>query len=343
MDVHFPGMLIATVAHGPVFGASVRSFDASAVKTVKGVRDIVQVSTGVAVIGDNFWAARRGRDLLKIEWDLGPGAAVDSATQLDDYRKLAGEKGLIAEQAGDSVKGFAGASKTIDAEYVFPYLAHAPMEPLNCTVRISGDRCEIWTGTQLPGADQQAAARILGFKPEQVTMHTMFLGGAFGRRACPNADFVGEAVEVAKISGKFIKMIWTREDDMRSGYYRAAFLHRVRAGLDGEGSPVAWQHRIVGQSIMNQFTLFGAPDKSKPDETSVEGIKDSPYLEGVPNRLVDLHSPEYAVPVLWWRSVGNTHTAFVMETMIDELAFAAGKDQWKKEKANTKVKGIWRR
>jgi len=326
MDVHFPGMLIAVVAHGPVFGATVRSFDASAAKALKGVRDVVKVSTGVAVIGDNFWVARRGRDLLKIEWDPGPGEAIDSGAQLDEYKKLADTKGLTAEQAGDAAKGLAGAVKIIDAEYVFPYLAHAPMEPLNCTVRISGDRCEIWTGTQLPGADQQAAARILGFKPEQVTMNTMFLGGAFGRRASPTADFVGEAVEIAKASGKLIKMVWTREDDMRSGYYRAAFLHRVKAGLNGEGLPVAWQHRIVGQSIMNQFTLFGAPDRSKADETSVEGIKGSPYLEGVSNRLVELHSPEYAVPVLWWRSVGNTHTAFVMETMIDELAFAAGKD-----------------
>jgi isoquinoline 1-oxidoreductase beta subunit len=166
------------------------------------------------------------------------------------------------------------------------------MEPLNCTVRISGDRCEIWTGTQLPGADQQAAARVLGFSPEQVTMNTMFLGGAFGRRASPTADFVAEAVEIAKVSGRFIKMVWTREDDMRSGYYRAAFVHRVRVGLNTEGKPVAWQHKVVGQSIMHQFTLFGAPDKSKPDETSVEGIKDSAYLEGVPNRLVELHFPE---------------------------------------------------
>jgi isoquinoline 1-oxidoreductase beta subunit len=326
MDVHFPGMLIAVVAHGPVFGATIRSFDASAAKAVKGVQDVVQVSTGVAVIADNFWAARKGRDLLKIEWNFGPGEAIDSRTQLDEYRRLAGTKGLVAEQAGDAEQGLTAATKTIDAEYVFPYLAHAPMEPLNCTVRISGDRCEIWTGTQLPGADQQAAARVLGFSPEQVTMNTMFLGGAFGRRASPTADFVAEAVEIAKVSGRFIKMVWTREDDMRSGYYRAAFVHRVRVGLNTEGKPVAWQHKVVGQSIMHQFTLFGAPDKSKPDETSVEGIKDSAYLEGVPNRLVELHSPEYAVPVLWWRSVGNTHTAFVMETMIDELAFAAGKD-----------------
>lgn len=326
MDVHFPGMLIAVVAHGPVFGATVRSFDAGAARTVKGVRDIVQIPTGVAVIADHFWAAKQGRDLLKIEWTLGPGEGIDSSVLFDEYRQLAGTKGLVAEQAGNIGHGLSSATKSIKAEYTFPYLAHAPMEPLNCTVRIDGNHCEIWTGTQLPGGDQQAAAKVLGFKPEQVKMNTLFLGGAFGRRGCPTSDFVTEAVEIAKASGKFIKMVWTREDDMRAGYYRAAFLHDIQVGLGADGMPVAWQHKLVGQSIMNQFTLFGVPDKNKPDNTSVEGVKGSVYLEGVPNRVVELHSPESPIPVLWWRSVGNTHTGFVMETMIDELAFTAGKD-----------------
>lgn len=326
MDVHFPGMLIAVVAHGPVFGAAVRSFDAGAARAVKGVRDVVQIPTGVAVIADHFWAAKQGRDLLKIDWALGPGEDIDSGTLFGEYRELAATKGLVAEQAGNTQLGFSGAAKTIKAEYTFPYLAHAPMEPLNCTVRIDGDHCEIWTGTQLPGGDQQAAAKILGFKPEQVKMNTLFLGGAFGRRGCPTSDFVTEAVEIAKASGKFIKMVWTREDDMRAGYYRAAFLHDVQVGLGTDGMPVTWQHKLVGQSIMNQFTLFGVPDKNRPDDTSVEGVKGSPYLETIPHRVVELHSPESPLPVLWWRSVGNTHTAFVMETMIDELAFAAGRD-----------------
>lgn len=326
LDVHFPGMLIAVVAHGPVFGAKVRSFDASAAKAVKGVRDIVQIPTGVAVVADHFWAAKQARDLLQIQWNLGPGEAIDSNALLEDYRKLADEKGLVAEQTGNAAQALTGAAKSIQAEYTFPYLAHAPMEPLNCTVKISDNHCEIWTGTQLPGGDQQAAAKLLGLPVEQVKVNTTFLGGAFGRRASPTADFVLEAVEIARASKKFIKMVWTREDDMRSGYYRAAFLHKVHVGLGANGLPAAWQHSIVGQSIMNQYTLFGTPDKSKPDESSVEGIKDSAYLTEVPHKLIQLQSPELAVPVLWWRSVGNTHTAYVMETMIDELAFAAGKD-----------------
>lgn len=326
LDVHLPGMLIAVVAHGPVFGATVRSFDAGAAKAVKGVRQVVQIPGGVAVIGDHFWAARQGRDLLKIEWNLGAGEAIDSTALWEDYRRLANTRGLVAEQAGDAAKALAGKAGAIQAEYTFPYLAHAPMEPLNCTVKITDNGCEIWTGTQLPANDQQAVARLLGLQPEQVKMNTTFLGGAFGRRASPTADFILEAVEIARASGKLIKMVWTREEDMRSGYYRPAFLHQVKAALNENGLPVAWQHKIVGQSIMNQFSLFGAPDKSKPDESSVEGIKDSAYLKDVPDRLIELQSPELAVPVLWWRSVGNTHTAYVMETMIDELAFAAGKD-----------------
>jgi len=326
MDVHFPGMLIAVVVHSPVFGGTIKSYDASGARAVRGVRDVVQVPTGVAVIADNFWAARKGRDLVKVEWDMGPGEAVDSSTQFDDYRKLAGTRGLVASEHGNVENGLSKAARQISAEYTFPYLAHAAMEPLNCTVKISGNSCEIWTGTQMPGVDQQVAAKILGFQPGQVKMNTMFLGGAFGRRGSIGSDFVAEAVHIARASGKFIKMIWTREDDMRAGYYRAAFLHKANIGVDADGWPVAWQHTVVGQSIVHQTSLFGPPNKNAVDDTSVEGVKGSPYLETIPDHLVDLHSPELPVPVLWWRSVGNTHTAYVMETLVDELAISAGKD-----------------
>jgi len=325
MDVHFPGMLIAVPAHAPVFGATVKSFDASAAKAIKGVQDVVQVPTGVTVIADNFWAAKQGRDALKIDWEFGPGENIDSSTQFKEYRRLAATKGATAAQSGNADEALAKASKKIEAEYIFPYLAHAPMEPLNCTVKISGDTCEIWTGTQMPGLDQGIAAKILGFTPEQVTVNTMFLGGGFGRRANATSDFVAEAVHVAKASGKLIKLIWTREDDIRGGYYRAAFLHQVHAGLGKDGFPIAWQHQIVGQSIQ-EGGPFAASIKNGIDPTSVEGVSDSPYLESIPDRNVELHSPKLPVTVLWWRSVGNTHTAFVMETMIDELAFATGKD-----------------
>ena len=325
IDVHFPDMLIAVVAHAPVFGGTVKSFDGTAAKAIKGVKEVVQVPTGVAVIADHFWAAKQGRDALKIDWNNGPGENITTHTQFAEYRKLAATKGLTAAKAGDTAGSMSKAAKKINAEYIFPYLAHAPMEPLNCTVKISDNKCEIWTGTQMPGFDQGTAAKILGVSPEQVIVNTLFLGGGFGRRATPTSDFVAEAVHVAKASGKFIKLVWSREDDIRGGYYRPAFLHSVNIGIGADGLPAAWQHRIVGQSIV-AGTPFEGLIKDGVDGTSVEGVSDSPYLESIANHNVELHSPKLQVPVLWWRSVGHTHTAFVMETLIDELAVAAGKD-----------------
>jgi isoquinoline 1-oxidoreductase beta subunit len=200
------------------------------------------------------------------------------------------------------------------------------MEPLNCTVRLEADRCELWTGTQFQTNDQAVAARIAGVKPENVTIHTPFLGGGFGRRANPAADFVSEAVHVAKAAGVPVKVVWTREDDIRGGYYRPLFVHRVEVGLDARGRPVAWRHTIVGQSILAGTPFEPMMVKGGVDEVSVEGVVDSPYLEAVPARRITLHSPRCEVPVLWWRSVGNTHTAFAMEGMVDEAAHAAGRD-----------------
>ncbi len=207
-----------------------------------------------------------------------------------------------------------------------PYLAHAPMEPLNATVKIERGKCEIWTGTQFQTLDQQLAAKITGLKPEQVDIHTTFLGGGFGRRATPTSDFVSEAVHVAKAANAPVKTVWTREDDVRGGYYRPAYLHRVRIGLGPDGRPVAWQHSVVGQSILIGTLLEPLLVKNGIDPVSVEGTADSPYLKDIPNHRVDLHSPRHSIPVLWWRSVGHSHTAFVMESLIDELAQAAGKD-----------------
>ncbi len=323
MDVHFPGLLTAVVAHSPVIGGKVISFDATAAKAVAGVRDVVQVPTGVAVIADHFWAAKKGRDVLKVTWEPGEHAGLNSTKQLADYQQLANEKGAPALEKGNVDTGFGKAAKIIEAEYTLPYLAHAAMEPINCTVKISDNKCEIWTGTQMPGVDQAAAAKILGFTNDQVSIITPYLGGGFGRRATPTSDFVSEAVQIAKASGKMIKMVWTREDDMRAAYYRPAFLHRFRIGVNAEGYPVAWKQTIVGQSI-----TAGTPfDSGKPiDESSVEGVNDSPYVTGVPDAYVGLHSPKLPVSVLWYRSVGHTHTGYVMETMIDDLARQAGKD-----------------
>ncbi len=325
IDYQAKGLLTAVVAHSPVMGGTVKSFDDSKAKLIKGVQQIVKIPTGVAVIADNFWAAMQGKKALQIEWNLGENVSVDSNTQLEQFRKLAATEGLPAAKSGDVKMALQTSSKLLEAEYIFPYLAHAAMEPLNCTVKITGDKCDIWTGTQMPGMDQFAAATILGFKPDQVQVHTLFLGGAFGRRANPKSDFVVEAVHIAKETGKFIKMIWTREDDTQGGYYRPSFLHKVIIGTNQKAMPVAWQHTIVGQSLL-AGTPFEGGIKNGIDDSSTEGVADSPYLSSIPHYYVGLHSPKINIPVLWLRSVGNTHTAFVMETLMDELAFKSGMD-----------------
>ncbi|HVH31485.1 MAG TPA: xanthine dehydrogenase family protein molybdopterin-binding subunit [bacterium] len=326
MDVRFPGLLTAVVAHPPVFGATVKSFGADAARAVPGVRSVVQIPTGVAVVADHFWAAKLGRDALKIDWDLGPNGSLDSTALREQFRELAGTAGVPAAAAGSVNDGLQNATRTIEAEYAFPYLAHAPMEPENCAVRIGPSKCEIWTGTQFQGRDQQIAAQISGLKPEQVDIHTTFLGGGFGRRANFQSDFVAEAVQVAKAANAPVKTVWTREDDIRGGQYRSAFLHRARIGLGSDGQPLAWHHAVVGQSILIGTPFEQVAVKDGIDPTSVEGLADSPYLKETPNHRVELHSPKTGIPVLWWRSVGNSHTAFVVETLIDELAQAAGKD-----------------
>ena len=326
IDVHFPGLRTAFVARAPVFGATLRSFDAKAALALPGVEQVVQVPTGVAVVATNTWSARLGRQALKTDWDLGAGASIDSAKLLDEYRAMGRTPGAVALQKGDADKALASAPTRVEAEYDMPYLAHAPMEPLNATVKLEGDRCDIWTGTQFQTLDQQLAAKITGLQPEQVFVHTQFLGGGFGRRANPTCDFVTEAVEVAKASKVPVKVVWSRDDDIRGGYFRPAYHHRIEAALDARGMPVAWKHTVVGQSILAGTPFESMMVKNGIDETSVEGIIESPYLSSIRARKVMLHSPHSPVTVLWWRSVGNSHTAFAMEGMIDELAKAAGKD-----------------
>jgi isoquinoline 1-oxidoreductase beta subunit len=326
MDVQFPGLLTAVVARGPVFGAKVKSFDATAAQQVAGVRKVVQVPSGVAVVADHYWAAKLGRDALKVDWDLGEGAAMDSDAMRKELTELAATAGTPAAQAGDVAGAWPKAKKTLRAVYAVPYLAHAPMEPLNCTVKIGKDSCEIWTGTQFQTVDQSVAAKILGLKPEQVQIYTTFLGGGFGRRATPTSDFVTEAVHVAKAAGAPVKTVWSREDDIRGGYYRPAYVHDARIGVDAKGMPVAWQHGIAGQSILAGTPFEPMLVKNGIDATSVEGVSDSPYLKEIADHRVDLHSPRKPVPVLWWRSVGHSHSGFVMESLIDELAHAAKQD-----------------
>jgi isoquinoline 1-oxidoreductase beta subunit len=327
LDVRLPGMLTAVVARAPVFGGTLKSFRADRAKAIAGVKSVVQVPSGVAVVAEHFWAAKLGRDALDLEWDLGPGAGLETERMRAEYRATAGTPGARASAAGDVDAGMRTAVKTLEAEYEFPYLAHAPMEPLNCTVRVGEGGCEVWTGTQFQTMEQMTTARIAGVKPEQVKIHTTFLGGGFGRRATPTSDFVSEAVHVAKaVAGTPVKVVWTREDDIRGGYYRPMWLHRVRVGLGSDGFPVAWRQTIVGQSILEGTPFARMMLKGGLDRTSVEGAANSPYVKATANHLVDLHSPKSPIPVLWWRSVGHTHTAFVAETFIDELAHAAGKD-----------------
>ena len=316
LDARVPGMLTAVVARPPVFGAIVKGVNAGRARAVRGVKDIVQIPSGVAVIATSFWSAKKGRDALEIVWEEGEGARVDTATQQAAYAELATTPGLPAKRAGDASAALAGAATRIQAAYQMPYLAHAPMEPLNCLVALGTDQCDIWTGTQFQTVDRANAAAVAGLTPEQVRIHTLFLGGGFGRRATPGSDFIVEAVHVAKAAKAPVKTVWTREDDLRGGYYRPMWHSTIAAGLDAGGRPVGWTHTLVGQSIV-EGTPFASEVKDGVDVTSVEGAAELAYA--VPNVAVDLHSPKGPVPVLWWRSVGHTHTGFVVESFIDEL------------------------
>jgi isoquinoline 1-oxidoreductase beta subunit len=326
IDVKRPDMVVALVARAPVFGAKLKKLDAAAAKALPGVLDVVEVPSGVAVLAKHFWAAKQGCEALVLEWDEGAFAATSSDALRTQYRALAATPGLPAKVAGDAEAALKAAGHAIEAEYEAPYLAHAPMEPLNCTVAIGADGCDVWTGTQFQGVDQQVVAKILGVEPAKVRIHTTFLGGGFGRRANPLSDFIAEAVHVAKASKRTVKVVWTREDDIRGGWYRPMWLSRMRAALGDDGRPVAWAHTQVGQSIAAGSPFEAGMVKDGIDATSVEGAADSPYLAAIPAHRVDLHSPRSPVPVLWWRSVGHSYTAFAVESFIDELAHAAKQD-----------------
>jgi isoquinoline 1-oxidoreductase beta subunit len=330
LDVKLPGMLTAVVAHPPRFGGRLKSFDAAKAKTIKGVADVVAFSTpvtnGVAVLATDFWSAKKGRDALTVEWDESSAFKQSSADIMADYRRLAGQPGTVARSEGDAAGALAGAARTLEAAYEFPFLAHAAMEPMNCVVQLGADGCEVWNGEQLQTGDQFALAGFLGIKPEQVKLNMLYAGGSFGRRACPLSDYVLEAAAIAKAYGAKapVKLVWTREDDTKGGFYRPMYYHALKAGLDGAGNLVAWQHRIVGQSILTGTAFEKMLVKDGIDVTSVEGASTLPY--DIPNLRVELHSPRIGVPVQWWRSVGSTHTAFSTECFLDELARAAGKD-----------------
>lgn len=329
-DIHLPGMLTAVVMHAPRFGGKVKSFDASAAKAVKGVKSVVAFETpvraGVAVLADNTWAAKKARDLLQVQWDESNAYRGTTTELFSQYRDLTKQPGASAKLTGDPDKALASAAEVLEAVYEFPYLAHAAMEPLNCVVRVGDGECEIWNGEQFQSIDLAQVGQFLGIPPAKVRIHMLYAGGSFGRRANPQADYVVEAVAIAKAAklSTPVKLVWTREEDTRAGYYRPMYVHSLKAGLDKSGQLIAWQHRIVGQSIM-AGTAFAQPDM-KIDGSSVEGASNLPYA--IPNLAVELHTTTLPVPVLWWRSVGSTHTAFATECFIDDIARHTQRDPY---------------
>ncbi|MEC9344724.1 MAG: xanthine dehydrogenase family protein molybdopterin-binding subunit [Pseudomonadota bacterium] len=325
LDVDIPGRIVAVLARAPKFGATVKSVKAEAAKAVRDVIDVRPSPAGVIVFAKSTWPAIKARDLLEIEWDYSSAETRGTAELLAEYRDLAGKPGPVARDA-DADAALAGAKHVVELEYSFPYLAHAPMETLDVTIRFDGAKATIWTGSQLQTVDQMVAGAVLGVGPQDIAIETSWAGGSFGRRAVPNSDYIAEACIVAKVWGQPdpVKVIWTREDDLRGGYYRPMYVHRVRAGVGADGRIVGWMHRVVGQSIFTGTAFEKFVVHNGIDHASVEGAVDTPY--SIPGMRVELHTPKVGVPVLWWRSVGHTHTAYVMETMMDALASASGQD-----------------
>ena len=320
IDVRLQGIEHAVVARCPVFGGKVKSFDATKAKAVRGVKSVIEISTGVAVVADNTWAAMEGRRALGIVWDEGPSAKNSSEAIRKLYQERMEQTGAIARKDGDADAALANAAKKVEAVYEVPFLAHATMEPMNCTADVRADSCDIYAPTQFQTFSQMTGAKITGLKPEQVRVHTTYLGGGFGRRA--EQDFILEAVELSKTVGAPVQVTWSREDDMQHDFYRPAVLVKLSGGLDGTGTPVAWKSRVVGPSIMSRF--FPGSVKNGVDETAVEGITTLKYA--VPNFFVDYVMTEPGVPVGFWRSVGHSHNGYIAECFVDEMAKAGGKD-----------------
>ena len=328
IDLRLPGMLTAIMIHPPRFGATLKSFDGSKAKAMKGVVDVVATPRGVAVVATGMWEAMRARDAVTIDWDESK-AETRSSHEIAAAYRAAADKGAgdVAVNAGDVDAAFAKAAKVMEATYEFPYLAHAALEPINAVARMNADgTLEIWGGHQMPGIHQFVASKVAGIAPEKVALHVMKTGGGFGRRASTDADIIVEVVSIGKAIGwkAPVKLQWTREDDMRAGRYRPAFVHRMRAALDDKGNLVALRDSLVGQSISKGSAFEKMLVHGGVDALSVEGVSNQPYA--IPNVRVDLTTVESPVTVLWWRSVGSTHTAYALETFIDEIAHAAGKD-----------------
>jgi isoquinoline 1-oxidoreductase beta subunit len=328
MDVALPGMLVASIERSPVRGGKVKSVDASATKAIKGVKQVVPVSGGVAVIADSFWTAVKGRRALKVAWDEGALAQVSTALIDREYEQAAKQAGQVARNDGDAAKLLAGGARVIEAAYAVPYLEHACMEPMNATALVTDGGCTIWAPTQNPGGTQQTGARLTGVPVEKVVVHTTLLGGGFGRRG--EQDFIVDAVEVAKaVKGTPVKVMWTREDDIQNGFYRPATYNVFRATLDGNGRPAAWYTHMVGPGILVQKNRM--PAGQAIDPAAVEAVRNMPY--DVPNVRIEWTHKDFGLPVGFWRSVGPSQNGFIIESFIDELAHAAKKDPFEYRRA----------
>jgi len=328
LDISRPNMLVAMVAHPPRFGATVTSYDATAAKAVAGVQDVVQIPRGVAVLADSFWSAKKGRDALQVDWDYSKAENRGSDEMFADYGALAkGDGAAVATDNGDAATALSNGAKTARREFSFPFLAHATMEPMDCIAEITPEGCTIYTGCQFQTVDQHVAAAILGIQPEQVTINTYFAGGSFGRRAVPDSDFIAETVMIAKaIDGRApVKLIWTREDDMRAGRYRPMSYHVMEGSVDADGNITGWRHKVTMQSFIIGTVMEGMMENGV-DPMTVEGARNLPYA--IPNLRVDLQLADNGVPTLWWRSVGHSFNAFATEVFFDEMAELAGRDPY---------------
>ncbi|MFE1598383.1 xanthine dehydrogenase family protein molybdopterin-binding subunit [Methylobacterium sp. ID0610] len=327
LDIRRPNQLTAVVARAPRFGATLKSVDDAAARKVAGVVDVVRIPSGVAVLARDTWSAMKGREALALTWDETGAERRSSEQQLADYKAMAAKPGLVAARQGDAAGAIKGAAKVLEAEFSFPFLAHAPMEPLNATIEKAADGgYDIHAGSQFQTIEQVVTAQILGTTPDKIRINTVWAGGSFGRRATASADYIAEAAAILKATGEKqpIHLVWTREDDITGGYYRPAAYHRIRAGLDAKGGIAGWEHSIVGKSIIIGTAMEAMLVKDGVDSTTVEGAADTPYA--LPAYRFEVHNARDAVPVLWWRSVGHSHTAQAMEVFIDELAHAAGQD-----------------
>jgi len=326
MDFKTDNMIQAIVMRPPRWGATLKSFDAAPAKTIKGFIEARPGPTGLVVFTENTWAGYQARDVIEIEWDISESENRSSSDLLSEYKKLADQKGPVAVAKGDTEQALGKAVKTVEEEYEFPFLAHAPMEPLDITIFAEADQVTLWTGSQIQTIDQMTVSAILKQKPENVHIHTLWAGGSFGRRATYNGDYAAEAALITKVWGKQqpIKVVWTREDDIKGGYYRPMYVHKMKAGVDKDGNISGWHHRIVGQSIFTGTSMEKFVVHNGIDHSSHEGSGNTTY--DIPDHLVEVHSPKVGVPTLWWRSVGHSHNAYVMETTMDQLAEAAGID-----------------